>query len=151
MKEIGKKLALAVSGQPLPVSIVDDQTGEKLDFKIYQPTFEILIECSGILSEIGIKDIQNIFDGRNIFEFISNHGDKVLKILAINLDRKIDYSEKTYEFLKKNLTPHECFDLLSNIILRTGTQDFQKSIIEMTAMSLFNQREIIALSTRLSS
>jgi hypothetical protein len=144
-QEISRKLADAVSGRALPISIKNDSTGELKDFVIKQPTFELLIETSRILSEIGINEIQMLFEGKNVFTFILEHGDKVLKVISIILDRKVNYSQETFDFLRQNLTPWECYDLLSNIILRIGTQDFQKSIIEISPMSLFNQREIIAL------
>lgn len=140
-----KKLAEAVTGRPLPITIKNDQTEESREFVIKQPTFELLIETSAILAEIGLNDVQDLFDKKNVFEFIVNHGDKVLKVLSIMLDSKVEYSQDTYDFLKANLTPHECFDVLSNIVLRIGTQDFQKSIIAMIPMSLHNQTEIIAL------
>jgi len=139
------KLADAVSGRPLPVFIKDDRTGETREFEIVQPTFAMLMETSRILSDIGISNIQQLFEGQNTFKFIVDHGEKVLQVIAIILERRPDYTQETFDYLKNNLTPAECFDLLSNILLRIGTQDFQKSIIALTPMSLMNQRELIAL------
>jgi hypothetical protein len=143
--ETSKKLVEAIIGKPLPVTIINDKTGEKKEFLVTQPTFELLIETSRILAEIGIKEIAQVFEGKNIFDFIGTHGPKILEVISIILDRKIEYSKETYDFLSQNLTPSECYDLLSNIILKMGTSDFQNSIIKTTAMSLINQKEIIAL------
>jgi hypothetical protein len=142
--ELQSKLADALSGRPLPVSILNDATGERRDFEIKQPTFEMLIETSRILSEMQVKDIEALFGMKNIFEFIAVHGAKVLQIIAICFDRKVKYSNDTYNYLSKNMTPAECYDILTNIVLRIGISDFQKSIIAIAPMSLFNQTEIIA-------
>lgn len=148
---IQKKLAAAVSGEPLPICITNDITGTTIDFKIYQPTFAILIETSKILLDIDIKSIEDFFENKNVFKFISEHSEKILKILAINIDRKVNYEEMTFNFLKESITPAQAYDLLANIILRIGISDFQKSIMVTPPMSLFNQAELIAVLNRSNS
>ena len=143
--DIQKKLADAVTGGVLPISIKNNNSDEVRTFEISQPTFKILIETSKILSNIGIDDIDSIFKGKDVFKFISNHGEKVLQVISVILDKKIEYSLDTFEYLKENLTAFECYDLLVSIVLRIGVQDFQKSIIGITPMSLLNQEKIIAL------
>jgi hypothetical protein len=146
--KIQSKLADAVSGRPLPIIIKNDKSGEERKFMIYQPTFAMLIETSKILSEIGLNEIENLFRGKDIFTFISVNGEKILKVISIILDRNVDYSKETFDYLKENLTPGECYDLLANITLRIGVRDFQKSIVELIPMSLMNQMEIIALTEK---
>ena len=143
--EIQKKLADALTGEALPISIKNNNSDEIREFEISQPTFKILIETSKILADIGINEMDAVFKGKDVFKFISNHGEKVLQVIAIILDKKIDYSPDTFEYLKENLTAFECYDLLTNITLRIGVQDFQKSIIGMIPMSLLNQEKMIDL------
>ena len=150
-EEIQKKLADALTGRALPISIKNNNSDEVREYKIYQPSFGLLIETSRILSEIGINELEKIFEGKDVFKFISEHGEKVLQVISIILDRKLDYSKNTFEYLKENLTAFECYDLLLNITLRIGVQDFQKSIIGIIPMSLLNQEELIALMPKKSS
>ena len=143
-EQIQKNIAEAVTGKPLEISVKCNDSDEVRDFKIKQPSFGLLIETSRIFSEIELTEINNLFENKNVFKFISVHGEKVLSIISMILDNKVKYREETFEFLKENLTAYECYDLLANIALRIGIQDFQKSIIGMIPMSLLNQGELIA-------
>ena len=148
---IQQKLADAVSGKAWTFSVKDDETGEEREFKLKQPTFKLLIETSKILSEMSIENVQDFFDSKNMFSFISEQSDKVLKVITICVTRKVEYKQSDFDYFKNNLTPAEAYDVLANIVLRIGTQDFQKSIIATAPMSLFQQAEIIAASIPTSS
>lgn len=143
--DIQKKMADAVLGLPLPFSIKSNKTKEERHFTIAQPTFGLLIETSKILADIGVSEIGTMFEGKDVFKFIAKHGEKVLQIIAILLDDKINYTSDTYKYLKDNLNQLEIYDLLCHIVLRIGVQDFQKSIIGIIPISLLNQAELIAL------
>ncbi len=140
---VGKKLVAAVNNTPLPISITNGN--ETRNFELKQPTLELLIETSGILVEIGINEIKDIFESKDIFKFISNHGNKIIKVIAMILQEKINPSDELIAFIKGGLTPIEMYDVLLNITMRIGVQDFQKSIIGIVPMSLLNQEKIIAL------
>jgi len=140
---IGKKLVDAVNNNPLPISITNGT--ETRNFEIKQPTLGLLIETSGILVEIGITEIKDIFEGKDIFKFISNHGNKIIKVIAMILQEKTNPTDELITFIKGGLTPFEMYDVLVNITMRIGIQDFQKSIIGIVPMSLLNQEKIIDL------
>lgn len=140
-----KKLADALTGRALLLSIKNNNSDEVRSFEIQQPTFRLLIETSRILADIGISELESFFESKNVFKFISRHGEKVLQVISMVLDNKIDYSKDTFEYLKDNLTAFECYNVLTNIALRIGVQDFQKSIIGTIPMSLLNQEKIIDL------
>ncbi len=150
-KDLQKKLADAVSGSSLPISVKNDLTGEERSYEIKQPTLAMLLETSKHLADLEIESIEDFFNGKKVFSFMYQKTDLLIKIAAINLDYRTDYTNETFEFLKTNLTVPELYDLLSNIILRLGIGDFQKSIIASAPMSLFSQAEIIAASTRSNS
>jgi len=150
MKDVYKKLADAVTNNPLPISIKSETTSEVRKFVILQPSFGILIHVSGLLSEIRLEDLKSIFESKNIIKYINQYGNTIIEVVSIILDRRIDYTKDTFEFIRDNLTAYELYDLLTNIVLRIGVQDFQKSIIATTSMSLLRQREIIALAKKSS-
>ncbi len=141
----------AVTGDPLPIKVLNNSSKEVREYLLQQPSFRILLATSKILADIGLKDIEAVFEGKDIFKFIGEHGEKVLKVLATVLDNSVVYSEDTFEFLRDNLTAFECYDLLSNVVLRIGAGDFQKSIIKLTPMSLLNQEKIIDLMEKSST
>lgn len=141
--DIQNKLADALNNNPLPIEIKG--TSETRKYELKQPTFKILIETSKLISEIGINDFQDIFNEKNVFQFIGEHGEKITRLIAIVLEGKTEIEKDTIDFIQLNLNAHEVYDLLSNIILRIGVQDFQKSIIGIIPMSLLNQGELIAL------
>jgi hypothetical protein len=145
MKDVHSRLADAVSNNPLPITVKSKTSKEQRKFVILQPSFGILIHTSSILSEMSLESVESLFESRNVFSFVKEHGKRILQVIAIVLDNDINYTKSTFDFLHDNLTAYEIYDLLVNITLRIGIQDFQKSIIAVTPMSLLNQTEIIAL------
>lgn len=146
--DIQKKLADAVNNNPLPIEIKGSK--ETRNYELKQPSFKILIETSRLISEIGITEIDKVFKGKDIFKFIAEHGEKVVLIIAMALENSSNIKKDTIDFLQNNLNSFEIYDLLSNVILRIGVQDFQKSIIGTIPMSLLNQRDLIALIPKTS-
>ena len=70
--EIQKKLADALTGRALPISIKNNNSDEVRKYEIYQPSFGLLIETSRILSDIGINELEQVFEGKNIFNFMTD-------------------------------------------------------------------------------
>ncbi len=133
--------------------VVKSETQEEdvRSFVVKPPTFRTLIATSGKLAKIGITDYEALFQDKNVFQFISEHGNTVLEVMCILIAGKEEYDAETYSFLQDNLTPWELYDILIGISLRIGIQDFQKATIGIIPMGLIQQAEIIAAATQYST
>lgn len=125
---------------------IENAIGEKKEFCLKPPSLAKLMRISKILLTVEIEDILN--PESNVFEIYSKYGDVMLEVLYILIETDKRFDDEMKNFISANLTAPELYELVLQGVSSMGIGHFRKSIIAVQAMSLLNNREMIArLST----
>lgn len=125
---------------------IENEKGQKKEFRLKPPSLAKMMKISKLLLTIDIDEILNT--KTSVFEIYNKYGKVMLEVLYNLLQGKDEFNEETKKFISDNLTAPELYELILQGVSSMGIGHFRKSIIAVQAMSLLNNREMIArLST----
>jgi len=133
----------AVLERPYSFKIVDDKTKDVHELKIHPPCVAVALLIAKKLLTIDYKAILN--NDKDKYDQLVEYADILIEVVCLFITNKADYDKKLFNLVKNNITLTDVLELLLEGYARFAVRDFQLSIIVCLPMSLFEEREIIAL------